>query len=321
MKWAYSIVSVLVLCLFSMFALFFFEEATISNEQDYYLMKENVEAAMFDSVDVAYYRDTGKIKISKEKFVENFIRRFAENGKLGTYKIDYYDIMEEPPKVTVRITDRTKSYNIYTNMPGNTTNNNPTSVNVVNDISGIIETKDCYITKTLYSAPNESHEKLNSVGMHGVKNKDGDLIYQIEGYKPIRAQYVMSWYDYAMTYATSNSASDRRKALMDVWERYNDLYYDTYNRMNRESDVEIVYWNTTAKGKDYNGLDGIARVSMRDFGIVSSGDGVRLKYSADFSCASLVYTKTYGGTHRWACNIGVIFDVLYKSTSDRCKNQ
>ena len=39
MKWAYSIVSVLVLCLFSMFALFFFEEATISNEQDYYMMK------------------------------------------------------------------------------------------------------------------------------------------------------------------------------------------------------------------------------------------------------------------------------------------
>lgn len=321
MKWAYSIVSVLILCLFSMFALFFFEEATISNEQDYYLMKENVEAAMFDSVDIAYYRDTGKIKISKEKFVENFIRRFAENGKLGTYKIDYYDIMEEPPKVTVKITDRTDSYNIYTNMTGNTNNNNSTSVNVVNDISGIIETKDCYITKTLYSSPDQSSSNASHVSMSGNYIKNGDLIYQIDGYKPIRAQYVMSWYDYAMTYATENTKEGRRNALMDVWERYNDLYYDTYNRMNREIDTETVYWNTTARGTDYNGLDGIARVSMNNFGIVYSGDGVRLKYEADYACSSLVYVKTFGGSHKWVCNMGVIFDVIYKSTSDRCVNQ
>ena len=59
---------------------------------------------MIDAVDYGTYRTTGKIVMSEQKFVEVFIRRFAEsvtNNK--TYELSFYDIYEEPPKATVRI--------------------------------------------------------------------------------------------------------------------------------------------------------------------------------------------------------------------------
>ena len=59
---------------------------------------------MWDAVDDAYFRQNGEIAINREKFVENFIRRFAENANKSTkYKIDFLDISESPPKVSVRV--------------------------------------------------------------------------------------------------------------------------------------------------------------------------------------------------------------------------
>jgi hypothetical protein len=68
----------------------------------------------------------------KEKFVEIFLRRFAESVSTSkNFQIDFYDIREYPPKASVRI--RTTS--------GETTiNNSSFEVNIDTLLSGVLET-------------------------------------------------------------------------------------------------------------------------------------------------------------------------------------
>ena len=103
-----------------------FGNVIMSNEQNYYLLKEITEAAMIDAVDLKAYRDgigwdgvtedtdpesmhcmegiPGTIRIIEEKFVESFVRRFASSAQLNRkYKIIINDIDECPPKVTVTL--------------------------------------------------------------------------------------------------------------------------------------------------------------------------------------------------------------------------
>lgn len=90
--------------------IFFFQNATNTDEQNYALLKEVTEAAMYDAVDMAAYKGTGAVRIDAEKFVENFVRRFAESVTLGNYYvIDIYDINETPPKVTLQISTKLDS--------------------------------------------------------------------------------------------------------------------------------------------------------------------------------------------------------------------
>lgn len=99
--WGYLI---LVLGMVVIVILLLVQRITTTNEEDFYLGREVMEASMLDAVDYGTFRTTGKIVMSKEKFVEVFIRRFAEsitNNK--DYQLDFYDIYEEPPKATVRI--------------------------------------------------------------------------------------------------------------------------------------------------------------------------------------------------------------------------
>ena len=110
------------------------QRATTTSEEDFYLGREVLEASMIDAVDYGTYRTTGKLVMSEQKFVEVFLRRFAEsvtNNK--TYEISFYDIHEEPPKASVRI--RTTS--------GDTANLGDTAFDVTLDtlMSGILETK------------------------------------------------------------------------------------------------------------------------------------------------------------------------------------
>jgi hypothetical protein len=77
---------------------------TTTNEENFYLGREVLEASMIDAVDYGTYRTTGRLVMSEQKFVEAFLRRFSEsvtNNK--TYKVEFYDIYEEPPKASVRI--------------------------------------------------------------------------------------------------------------------------------------------------------------------------------------------------------------------------
>lgn len=78
------------------------------SELDYYLVKETTSAAMEDAIDYTFYREHGLYRIDKEKFVENFLRRFADNvDNTRTYNVSFYDINEVPPKVSIKIDSET----------------------------------------------------------------------------------------------------------------------------------------------------------------------------------------------------------------------
>ena len=90
--------------------MFYFQTLTNTDEHNYTLLKETTEAAMTDAFDIATYNTTGNIRIDREKFVENFYRRFAENANLArTYYIAIYDINEEPPKVSLKVSTTEES--------------------------------------------------------------------------------------------------------------------------------------------------------------------------------------------------------------------
>lgn len=86
-----------------------FQDVTINNESDYYSIKEAMEASMIESIDKSYYAKTGELKIVEQKFVANFTRRFINNsvGSSQGYSLEFYDIMESPPKATVIIRNAT----------------------------------------------------------------------------------------------------------------------------------------------------------------------------------------------------------------------
>ena len=87
---------------------------------------------MLDAVDLSVYRDEGRVQIIEDKFLESFIRRFAENAELSNeYKIEIFDINEEPPKVSLRVSSKKD-----TNATGEIV-----EYNVVNNIDAILETK------------------------------------------------------------------------------------------------------------------------------------------------------------------------------------
>lgn len=137
MKWSFASVGLIILGLFGIVIIMLFNDITVTNEQDYYTLKEATESAMIEAVDVAYYRLTGQIKMNQEKFVEIFTRRFTETSTFGqgNYEIVFYQISEYPPKVSLGIYDKTSGYNIYTY------NNDveTTQVNIVNELSAILD--------------------------------------------------------------------------------------------------------------------------------------------------------------------------------------
>lgn len=111
--------------------IFFFQNVSNTSEQDYELIQEITEAAMYDAVDMASYKTTGNIRIDGEKFAENFVRRFAQSVSLGNYYvIDIYDIQESPPKVVLRISTK-----LDTNVIGEFV-----EFDIINDINAILET-------------------------------------------------------------------------------------------------------------------------------------------------------------------------------------
>ena len=99
--WGYWLI---LLGVFVIIVMLIIQNVTSSNTQDYYLVKEITEASMIDAVDYGYYRKYGEVRIIKEKFIENFLRRFAESANLSsTYEVSFYDIYEAPPKVSVKV--------------------------------------------------------------------------------------------------------------------------------------------------------------------------------------------------------------------------
>lgn len=128
--WAYII---LIIGVFVVVVMTIVQNVSTTDEQNYYLVKEAMEGAMIDSVDYGIYRNYGEIRIIGEKFVENFIRRFAESVQANkTYTIDFYEIYESPPKATVKVTTSTGIYKISTSA---------SDFNIITLLSGILESK------------------------------------------------------------------------------------------------------------------------------------------------------------------------------------
>lgn len=159
MKWSTVTVGVMILGIIGVSIILLFQQLTTTNENDYYLLKEITEAAMIDSIDISYYRETGELKIVREKFVENFTRRFAESTLIigSKYTIKFFDIMEEPPKVSVRIDTGIDNYKIY-NTSGN--------YEVLNQLTGIFE----YVGKS-------DNGKTISVEENPYKEKKKEMTY------------------------------------------------------------------------------------------------------------------------------------------------
>ncbi len=101
------------------------------NELDYYLLKETTEAAMIDGVDWGYYRTSGGIiRVDREKFLESFIRRFADSvSASSTYRIKIIDFNETPPKASIQVGTTTVASFVGEDF------------DIVTTIDGILETK------------------------------------------------------------------------------------------------------------------------------------------------------------------------------------
>lgn len=157
MKWSFASVGVIAAGLTGIVILLLFEQLTTTNESDYYLLKEITEASMIDAIDLSYYRETGDLKIVEEKFVEVFTRRFAESTLLtGTgYILNFYDVVETPPKVTVTIDTSLGEYTIH---------QDTSDYNVKNTLSAILEytgeNTNVSVTNPVYNNPYKS--KLHS---------------------------------------------------------------------------------------------------------------------------------------------------------------
>lgn len=133
MNKAYLTVGIIVLSILTLAAINLINNYSTGTELDYYLLKETTEAAMTDSLDTAYWSKRGVFRIDKEKFVENFVLRFASNvDNSREYDIKFYDINEVPPKVTIQV----DSLNTSLSPDGNS------NVNISTRIEGILETNN-----------------------------------------------------------------------------------------------------------------------------------------------------------------------------------
>ena len=142
--WGYFILSLGILILAVMLLI---QNLTTTNEEDFYLGREIMEAAMLDAVDYGTYRSTGELVMSKEKFVEVFIRRFADSVSGDkTYTLEFYDIHEYPPKATVRILTNTGKTSIK---------ESDFDVDINTILNGVLETTGSYGAKTYIEAEEE----------------------------------------------------------------------------------------------------------------------------------------------------------------------
>lgn len=138
MKWTFASTGMIIVGLFGILIIILFHEITVSNEQDYYTLREATEASMIEAIDSTYYRLTGKLKMNEEKFIENFTKRFIKSSTFGqgNYHVDFYQINEYPAKVSLRIIDDTNSYNIFTTFDESI---GATQARIVNELSAIID--------------------------------------------------------------------------------------------------------------------------------------------------------------------------------------
>ena len=120
-------------------------DATTTDTQDYYQLKEVANSALYDAIDYSYYSQTRQVRILKEVFVENLLRRFAETVNItDSYFVEFYDLYESPPKVSIKVGTTTAGYLIGRDAEiksddGNVVQKAETKLDVVNTIDLTID--------------------------------------------------------------------------------------------------------------------------------------------------------------------------------------
>ena len=150
----------MVVGVFGIVIISLFSHILLSNEQNYFIIKEVTESAMRDAIDLKGYSEglgwdgvtsdtdpdsmhcgqaAGQYRILKDKFVESFVRRFSESvGLTKDYTITFHDIDECPPKVSLTVASREhfSFFRIFrVDYEGH-------GEDVKNSISGILETRE-----------------------------------------------------------------------------------------------------------------------------------------------------------------------------------
>ena len=80
--WGYWLVT---LGVFVVVIMLLIQNVTSNNTEDSYTIKQISESAMVAAVDYAYYREYGELRINKEKYIESFLRRFAESATVKAW--------------------------------------------------------------------------------------------------------------------------------------------------------------------------------------------------------------------------------------------
>lgn len=148
----------------------FFGGIIADNERNYYSLKEVTQAAIYDSLDGAVkylgigydgavkgkdpymHCETGNTdeqRIRREKFVESFVRRFADTAFAAdtTYEIQIHDIIECPVlvNVTIRAIEDRGWLNNFLSVIG--VKSQPRNMFVDNEVTGILESRDAFVEK------------------------------------------------------------------------------------------------------------------------------------------------------------------------------
>lgn len=181
MKVAFWALGIMVLGILGLLLINLFGNITVTNQLNYTTMKNDVEASMYDALDIAHYRAgfclctdraktdgkwvftsdeeyelsdivyegsketcvskkktceilKGEYRINKKVFSESLIRRFAaiasDNNK--DYEIIIQDVIEYPPKVSIRINSKDTEF-----LP---TDKKSGGYTIVNQMDAIMET-------------------------------------------------------------------------------------------------------------------------------------------------------------------------------------
>ena len=154
MNKAFLLIGIIVMALFGFVAINLVTSQQTGAELDYYLLKDTTEAAMNDAIDYDFYSTFGDVRIDKEKFMDSFIRRFADSvDPKSDYTIKVYDINETPPKVSISV------------QSNSLTVKKKNSQKIVTNVDMIIETnykEDRWHTK-LTSSKNDSSSRTLTV--------------------------------------------------------------------------------------------------------------------------------------------------------------
>lgn len=289
MKWSFATVGIIVLGLTGVAVIMLFQQLTTNNENDYYLLKEVTEAAMIESIDISYYRETGDLKIVTEKFIENFTRRFAESTLFITseYKINFYDIMETPPKVSIIIDTGIGQYTIH---------GNSDDYNISNKLDAILEYNGKYtnvpVTDSHYNNVFVTKEYTDTYYFRLSSNNTFDEIYSLKIPMELTDPNIK---DVAIVKVENKGIVDNQielnEAILKEQITFNDLttqYMQFINDFsNNISDLSLSYYNCNTNNGTFSNLykcrDNNYWVSLSGKNNDNNRDDVMVKYEITWS--------------------------------------